>query len=256
MKRCTKCGIDKPLEDFPMHSKQQRYHPWCKQCKWRAENEWKRRHRGTKRRITAASLAEEKPELVLDAIRLYKAGHTLEEIEKRLNVTCRIVRSWLIANDVQRRPNHARKGIMAGERSPSWKGGKSICDGYVLVKDGAGYEREHRLVAQEMLGRPFLPGEIVHHINSDRSDNRPENLSVMSLEEHCRLHHTRYQEDDLLVYVQVLHQRLGREPTVDDVRNDHTGPSLATFYRRLGSFSKAKQMIYESNTPLSRGVSL
>jgi len=30
---------------------------------------------------------------------------------------------------------------------------------------------------------------VVHHINGDRSDNRPENLMVMTMLEHNRLHH-------------------------------------------------------------------
>lgn len=44
--------------------------------------------------------------------------------------------------------------------------------------NGSGWMYQHRMVMQEMLGRPLLRGESVHHKNGNRGDNRPENLEL------------------------------------------------------------------------------
>lgn len=47
----------------------------------------------------------------------------------------------------------------------------------------------HRIVAEQILGRPLRKGEVVHHVNNDKRDNRPENLMVFnSQKEHAKWH--------------------------------------------------------------------
>ena len=48
----------------------------------------------------------------------------------------------------------------------------------------------HRIVAEQMLGRKLLAGEVVHHIDADRRNNSPDNLMVFaSQKEHATFHH-------------------------------------------------------------------
>ena len=47
---------------------------------------------------------------------------------------------------------------------------------------------KHTLVMERHLGRYLADDEVVHHINRDRADNRIENLKVMKIEEHKKLH--------------------------------------------------------------------
>jgi hypothetical protein len=51
-----------------------------------------------------------------------------------------------------------------------------------------GYVYEHRLIAENIIGRRLEMNEIVHHKNGKRWDNRPENLEVMDKNDHARLH--------------------------------------------------------------------
>jgi hypothetical protein len=60
--------------------------------------------------------------------------------------------------------------------------------GYRQYNSGDGWAYTHRTVAEKAYGE-IPDGYQVHHINSNKLDNRPENLQVLSREQHRQIHH-------------------------------------------------------------------
>lgn len=70
-----------------------------------------------------------------------------------------------------------------------------------IGKDGYEYygkKRKHRIIMEEFIGRKLNKDEVIHHINGNKSDNRIDNLQLMTQSEHIRLHYNSGMKEILL----------------------------------------------------------
>lgn len=77
----------------------------------------------------------------------------------------------------------------SGASSFAWKGGvRTDKDGYVFININGSYVKRATIVCESINGTKLKSGDVVHHINGVKDDDRPENLTAMTRLEHNRLH--------------------------------------------------------------------
>lgn len=165
--------------------------------------------------LNGSILTEEQQSILFQ---LYNSGFSQSEIAKMLGVSVAPVRNVMKINGGLR--SHEASMRIASERgvfkasakkkenSHLWKGGRSIDNGYVSVHnpfydpnvagqgivDKSYYIREHRLVW--ILANGNIPdGFEVHHINGIKTDNRIENLVILSKSDHAKRHTGNYDSE-------------------------------------------------------------
>ena len=68
------------------------------------------------------------------------------------------------------------------------EGYKQVWDPENPMARSNGYVPEHRKRASEKIGRPLRSGEIVHHVDGNKKNNKKSNLQVMLSSEHPKIH--------------------------------------------------------------------
>lgn len=107
--------------------------------------------------------------------------------------------------ETKQKLSQSLKKIKKGTHPVNFKGGAIATEGYRKIwspnhpYNMSGFVYEHILVAEKYLKRSLENNEIVHHINFNRIDNRPENLYVFAnMGEHMRFHNTKGKKVDLI----------------------------------------------------------
>jgi hypothetical protein len=85
---------------------------------------------------------------------------------------------------------------MTPNSHPNWNGGRHKCsNGYIEVympnHPNANVRNcvyEHQLVMENHIGRYIKEGEVVHHIDGNKTNNKIENLMLMTKNDHIHLH--------------------------------------------------------------------
>lgn len=118
---------------------------------------------------------------------------SMTSIAKELGISWVIVSRYLDKYEI---PKRTKSEQQSGERSVGWKGGiHKKSNGYIEIycpshpnanKRKSVYE--HQLVAEKKLGRYLKNGEVVHHIDMNKSNNAVDNLIVLTNQNHMKLH--------------------------------------------------------------------
>jgi len=125
--------------------------------------------------------------------RLYwEEGLSSNQMAIRLGLTGSAIRVAMIRLGIKTR---TLPEALSGSRHYAWKGGRNkTSTGYIEIyqpdhhrANKRGYVYEHVMVWEKHNGRKLRKGEIVHHLNGIKTDNKPLNLLAMMKSTHDKL---------------------------------------------------------------------
>lgn len=145
-----------------------------------------------------------------EARKLRRRGKSVNEIAQELGIskssayvwTCDLKVPKRLSKEARRARAQKRRADKAEQQAAREKQRKSRKfvggGGYIWVLAPSNYKGtkyrdmyvpEHRFVLEKKLGRLLRKDEVPHHINDNKSDNRPGNLEVHTKAQHTAHHH-------------------------------------------------------------------
>jgi len=114
---------------------------------------------------------------------------------KRKCSQCKKIMYIVKANAKSHKRSFCNRKCQAKWQSKHWRGkhcyqwiksGRSMCGTlYWHIRDKEGkWVREHRVIAEQMIGRKLKRREVIHHKNGIKTDNRKVNLAVLTRNTH------------------------------------------------------------------------
>ena len=129
-------------------------------------------------------------------LELYQKGLTLKQISLRMgysDINSRITR-FIKSKGISRQGGfyfgHHYTREQSGEKNSRWNGGQQIDgSGYRRILRNGKYVLEHHInwcIANKI---PIVPqGCVIHHKNQNKLDNSPENLVMLTVDLHTKIH--------------------------------------------------------------------
>ena len=188
LKICDNCG--KPFEDT---KKKNRKYP-SRFCCYYCYEKWNRFNKKPNCKCSVCG----KP--------MYMKPYRLNRLKHVGEIVCSKECSSLIRSDWMKGEGNHQFGLV-GQLNSSYKNEDSLLkSNYIMSPDKRNNKRvlKHRLLVEEnweIFGEKYFSknkdgsrklkkGYVVHHINENKSDNRLENLQILSRSQHSKLHAT------------------------------------------------------------------
>ena len=119
--------------------------------------------------------------------------NSIRQIAHKLNVTQVAIRKYFKKYNI---PFKEKKDTyLRGAKAPNWNGGRHMHNGYIEIyapkhphKNKRNCIYEHQKVMEDYLGRYLEKGEVVHHKDLCKTNNNIENLQLLTMSEHSKLH--------------------------------------------------------------------